>query len=517
MRDDLKSLLDKTGNRREGIGAAVLLDRVERQLAGEPTTGLVIAPESRYSGWLVAVVSATAVAVLTGAIALLVWDGDRGAVGATSTIAPPDTTIASEPAPTGLPATEAPPATYPVPPPHAAALASGWSDVLHTAYPALWDVASLPGVGFVAAGLGAQLLVSADGVTWTDTSARIAADSGFLAGAAASDEAFVVVGGTCEELECPQEQGIWTSRDGVFWERVPADGEILETCHGETWFECFVSVGEVAGHPGGFLATGWRAGKPSVDATARDWFVWTSDDGTEWTRLATPDLADLGYPEQQEMLGDPGIQTDLVLRPLGRIGGRFVLWVQFAAMGGGSNPLEANTCCENWQAQSMMAVSVDGQSWQPVALFDDPDGSLTVTSAYAADDRLVAVGSEDGLAAAWSTGDAVDWVKSEMIGDVNAGRLISVTGAWAGYVAIGETNVVEYGTGDAEPEWSEAGPVLWQSDDGTSWVRIDTADLDATMFRSIAGSGSSLIAVGGHWPPENENGFDGIWLHSVLP
>jgi hypothetical protein len=152
-----------------------------------------------------------------------------------------------------------------------------------------------------------------------------------------------------------------------------------------------------------------------------------------------------------------------------------------------------------------------------VALFDDPDGSLMVMSAYTVDDRLVAVGSQDGVAAAWTTDDGIDWVKGEMIGDANAGRLVSVTGVSVGYVAIGETDVVEYGTGDAEPEWSGAGPVLWQSDNGMTWVRIDTTDLDSTMFRNVAGSGSSIIAVGAHWPPEGENGFHGIWLRPDLP
>jgi len=517
MSYDLKSLLEKAGSRHTGLGAAALLDRVDRQLAGEPTTGLVTASEGRYPAWLVAVVTASAVAVLVGAAALLFWDGDRRAVGATTTMAPSDTTVTSESPAAGAPTTEGIPASYPKPPPHAAALASGWSDVLHAAYPELWDVAPLPGGGFVAAGLGAQLLVSSDGVTWTDTSGRIAADSGFLTAVAASDDAVVVVGGTCEEMDCPQEQGIWTSEDGVIWQRVPASGAILETCHGETWWECFISVDEVAGHPGGFLATGWRSGKPSEDASPRDWFVWASDDGAEWIRLTTPDLSDLGYPEQQQMLEDPAIETDLVLRPLGHIGDRFVLWVQFAAMSSGNNPLEAITCCGDWQALSMMAVSVDGRSWQPVALFDDPDGSLRVMSAHASGDRLVAVGSEDGVAAAWTTLDGVDWAKSEMIGEADAGRLVSVTRASAGYVAIGEAEVSEYAGGDADPEWSGAGPVLWQSDDGMTWLRIDTIDLDATMFRNVAGSGSSLIAVGGHWPLDGEDGFHGIWLRPDLP
>ena len=80
--------IEKAGNRRTGIGATRLLDRVDRQLAGEPTTGLVTAPEGRYPAWLVAVVAGTAVTVLIGAVALLVWDGDRLAVGAATTIAP---------------------------------------------------------------------------------------------------------------------------------------------------------------------------------------------------------------------------------------------------------------------------------------------------------------------------------------------------------------------------------------------------------------------------------------------
>ena len=95
---------------------------------------------------------------------------------------------------------------------------------------------------------------------------------------------------------------VWTSPDGITWSRVPHD----ETVFGGESNQSMEEV--VAGGPG-LVVVGWNQVGDNVDAA-----VWTSADGTSWTRV----------PHDEAILGGEGGQkmTSLAQGDSGLVGSR---------------------------------------------------------------------------------------------------------------------------------------------------------------------------------------------------
>ena len=155
---------------------------------------------------------------------------------------------------------------------------------------------------------------------------------------------------------------IWTSVDGIVWDRVP---------HDENVFDGF-------GHQraDSVAVVGTRVVAVGVDRKARaniDAAVWISDDGMAWQRVTHEDAA-LGEGEMWDVtVGGPGFVS------VGFIG----------------------TALTN--SDAAVWTSIDGVIWDRVPHDEDLFGGVEMWSVAAGGPGLVAVGSDGPDAAVWTS------------------------------------------------------------------------------------------------------------------
>ena len=180
----------------------------------------------------------------------------------------------------------------------------------------MWNV-TVGGPGLVAVGMDwsgpdadAAVWTSADGLTWT----RVPHDEDVFGGSGHQAISAVTTAGpglvaVGVERSARMQGVVWTSVDGLTWERVPRDGS-GSLDRGEMKS---VAVGE-----SGLVAVGWIGwiGGPNSDAA-----VWTSVDGIDWSRV----------PHDQETIGAGLmlglINTDRGLVAVGSDGTDAAVWV----------------------------------------------------------------------------------------------------------------------------------------------------------------------------------------------
>jgi hypothetical protein len=181
--------------------------------------------------------------------------------------------------------------------------------------------------------------------------------------------------------------------------------------------------------------------------------LWTSPNGTAWTRAQLPAVK------------DPGRLVDAVHGGAG--------WLAVGAAG----------------AHPLALTSADGGTWQPA-----PDGTgtgLAVSAAAATGGGYVIVGSEGGKdAGAWASADLKSWThatsaaKDDLTGGPHAPKWMSdVTAGPAGFVAVGGQ------TGKASQ------PAVWTSPDGHRWTLSTTPP--ALPAGTTQGSLTKVVARGG--------------------
>jgi hypothetical protein len=160
--------------------------------------------------------------------------------------------------------------------------------------------------------LDAAVWVSVDGITWS----RVPHDESIFGGSGHQAMTSVTAGGPglvavgTDGLDNTVDAAVWTSVDGVTWSRVPDDAAVL----GGENSQHMASV--VAGGPG-LVAVGFDGvlgeDLPHVHWTSTflgEAAVWTSVDGTTWSRVSD-DAAVFGGASSQQMssvtAGGPGL------------------------------------------------------------------------------------------------------------------------------------------------------------------------------------------------------------------
>lgn len=253
----------------------------------------------------------------------------------------------------------------------------------------------------------------------------------------------------------------WRSDDGVEWER---DGSTADALGGPG-DQALSDVVAVGGGGAGLVAVGRDQGSAAV---------WERlPGGRGWERAAGG----------EEVFGGPGEQVAnaVVVAPDGSL-------VAVGADGGGEG------------GDGAVWRSGDGRTWMRVTGVDalGGPGAQALTGVTVVGPLLVAVGSSDAAAVAWTSADGTTWDRAELgPGDVQA-----VTATGAGAVAVGSATRDD-GTLDA---------MAWRSTDGRIWTPapIDdgslaaadqqildvTTAVDATDAEVVAGVGWTDLGPG---------------------
>ncbi|MDQ3659873.1 MAG: adenylate/guanylate cyclase domain-containing protein [Actinomycetota bacterium] len=210
-------------------------------------------------------------------------------------------------------------------------------------------------------------------------------------------------------------------------------------------------LGVTAGGPG-FVAVGYRGNGETLDAA-----VWTSEDGREWTLVQ----------------GDPGLggARNEVMNRVARS--------DFGLVAVGYQGLRGDRDAAAW-------VSVDGLTWDRAEVPEEQgdNGTQEMRGVAALGDDLVAVG-EDGLAgnydaAVWFSEDGRSWRRRaqppEVLGGPGEQIMTSLVASDAGFVAVGWSTVR-----------SDLDAQVWTSQDGMEWNDLS---YDEAVF---GGDGDQLL------------------------
>jgi hypothetical protein len=305
------------------------------------------------------------------------------------------------------------------------------------------------------------------------------------------DNTLIAVGATHDCVECGP--SVWLSSNGVEWTRTftdPNDGFIRAAAVGE---HGIVAVGETSTESGEVTAT-----------------VWTSPDGTSWTRGELPG----GQQAYDVASGGPGY---VAVGSVDRVEGNGIY------------------------ADAVVWTSTDGSVWSRIE--DDADlfTNAWVTTVMTTPDGLAAFGltpvsfevDEDGVRwyehtlGVWTSPDGVEWTQQDVgdLGDldggvwwaavldaVSAGDSILVAAEnglwlstdlteWRQVASVGARSVTHTGSSSfAALQFDLDGVPILQSDDAASWVPI--ADDPSILFgegiemTTIRPGGPGLIAFG---------------------
>lgn len=255
------------------------------------------------------------------------------------------------------------------------------------------------------------------------------------------DDALIAVGATHDCVDCGP--SVWLSSNGVEWTRTFTDPN-----------EGFIRAAAVGAH--GIIAVG----ETSTESGASTATMWTSPDGTSWTRGELPG----GQQAYDVASGGPG----------------------YVAVGS-VDRIEGDTIYDD----AVVWTSTDGSVWSRIE--DDADlfKNAWVTTIVTTPDGLAAFGlapvsfevDEDGIRwyehtlGVWTSVDGVDWTQQDIgdLGDLDGGVW------WAAVldaVSAGDSILIAAENG------------LWLSTDLTEWQQV------ASVFaRSVTPTGSSFFAA----------------------
>ncbi len=302
----------------------------------------------------------------------------------------------------------------------------------------------------------------------------------------------------------------WTSSDGKRWSRVPVDGTVLGPAGplgpGDEPFSSRHVLADVTAGEDGFVAVGFEHLNFGVvpDSVRRgdeiSAAVWTSADGTSWSRLLEHRTIFAGAGADREMTG--------VTQSRGR----------FVAVGYESDSDRA--------LSAAVWTSEDGEQWSRVPHVDefgDDASFFQMNDVTAGGPGFVAVGIEvpedaareinqvqpvtpEGVlsvgtgpkggptAAIWVSDDGIQWQRlpqERMLGaGVEERALVSVTAGGPGLIAVGWRLVDR-----------ELDPEVWISTDGNEWMLARDTDgaftaRDRQVITAATPGGPGVVAVG---------------------
>lgn len=280
----------------------------------------------------------------------------------------------------------------------------------------------------------------------------------------------IAVGFDPGEEDRRQNGVIFASNDGVTWTRLAEDDPALT-------MGAVLIYGITGGGPG-LVAVGLGCEDDTAPCTAHP-TVWTSVDGTSWTRSA-PDPA---------IFGESGAMMDVAATDYGIVAAGHI---------GELGPDDA------YFTRSSVWLSADGAEWSRVweAGLDDASASPSSSGFFALtvgpDGLIVGVGeaeNEDSelVAAVWVSIDGRDWERiepnSSAFGSDIGVDVTMLDVAWgpSGFTAVG----TEGGTQVA----------IWQSPDGRSWTRVDTTDQPfgtTGTLSAVAALDTGFVTTGPH-------------------
>jgi hypothetical protein len=327
----------------------------------------------------------------------------------------------------------------------------------------VWGVAA-GGPGLVAVGWdesldgAAAVWTSADGFTWE----RVPHDEAVFGGngfqpmqaVARGGPGLVAVGwdgsGGAEDAK---KAAVWTSTDGLTWERVADNEGVLGGPNKQAMYAV------AAGGPG-VVAVGWENSGGDEDAA-----VWASVDGLTWERVS-PD---------EEVFGGPGRQTMFGLAVVEGLG--LVAWG------------------EDMDQPSMKGIWVSppvaGLEWARVEYSDVEQACRMCAMAGS---LLVRVGADDSGgdrdAAVWASADGLTWEGVPHDEAVFGGP----GDQWMGAVVAGGPGLVAVGHEGPEGDWDAA---VWASADGATWQRVPN---DEAVFGGPGDQRMGAAVAGGPGP-----------------
>ncbi len=330
------------------------------------------------------------------------------------------------------------------------------------------NAVTIGGPGFVAVGVddtAGAAWTSIDGLAWS----RSRDDAGVFSGESRHELNSIAAGGP--GLVAVGIDGIggavWTSPDGETWSRASDPGLVLggsQEIHGI-----------VAADPG-LVAVG-----SAFDIAGSNATIWTSPDGTNWTRQLIPktDPAEVHATMNAVIVGGPGL-----------------IAVGFISTGGDED--------------AAVWTSPDGVTWTRVphdeAVFGGPDGQ-TMEAVTVGGPGLVAVGQDyngDGVGAAvWTSPDGLAWTKvpsnQDTFGGSQARGMWGVIADGSGLVAVGAVS---------------SGSAIWTSPDGSVWTWVPqnqgAFDKDGGVIHGITATASRLVAVGQDY--SSSDAYATVWV-----
>ena len=307
-------------------------------------------------------------------------------------------------------------------------------------------------------GAPATLTSCADSLVWTQV-----ADDSVLGGSGYQEmNAVVEFGsqlvavGTSEEGSDLCDAAVWRSTDGRDWVRVTDDQAILGGPGNQT-------MNAVAVGGPGLVAVGTDnpAGRPQAA-------VWTSADGSTWSRVAD-DHGTLGGSDIQGMWAIAASSSEIV------------------AVGYDSS---------SWHAA--VWVSTDGISWADVtlsnAVFDRADHPV-IRAIAAIRDGFVTGGhvapTAEPRVSFWGSIEGREWWRAEAQSSATApgsGEILALTDLTEGVVAAGR-------------DTADGSAAVWITSGGEPWTRVTSSSLSGALYRlreirSLTSSVAGLIAVG---------------------
>jgi hypothetical protein len=260
---------------------------------------------------------------------------------------------------------------------------------------------------------------------------------------------------------------VWLSSDGITWSLLPID-ELPPEADGASWMRDVVVGGP------GLVAVGSETPDQPLGAQA---VIWTSEDGTSWTKIPA---AELGSDDPD----DPTFWLSDVT-----IGGPGLV-----AVGRAFNSTEPDPC---GGCGGAVWTSVDGITWERAPV--DPDLLDGIERVAANKSGLVAVGSgttdDQKNGAAWVSPDGLSWT---VVND--APKLTAITATEFGFVGVGTEELIENAC--QEGAHGDCRAAVWTSVDGTTWTRVPHDEAifgggpDKQDMSDVTTIGSGVLAVG---------------------